>query len=80
MNFYRSLIRPALFLSDPEVIHHRVFRLLKIGLKFKPVQYFSRKIFCIEHSTLKRNVFGIDFPNPVGLAAGFDKDAVYLMN
>ena len=68
-----KIIRFFLFFFDPEKIHHFTFFLLKIGYPFE--SWIWRKMFCIKDSRLEREVFGIQFPNPVGLAAGFDKDA-----
>lgn len=68
---YKSLIRPILFKFDPEEVHYFTFSLLK---NFP----FLAKIFLlkpIEDKRLEREVFGLKFKNPVGLAAGFDKDA-----
>lgn len=68
---YKSIIRPFLFKFDPEGVHYFTFSLLK---KFP----FLTKIFLpkpIEDKRLEREVFGLKFKNPVGLAAGFDKDA-----
>lgn len=68
---YKSLIRPILFKFDPEEVHYFTFSLLKNFL-------FLAKIFLpkpIEDKKLEREVFGLKFKNPVGLAAGFDKDA-----
>lgn len=69
MKFYRQIIRPLLFLLDPERMHHLAMGSLRMA---GPVaKAFSPKL----DSRLGRNVFGIRFPNPVGLAAGFDKNA-----
>lgn len=69
---YKSLIRPILFRFDPEAVHHFIFSMLKnFG--------FLTKLFLpkpIEDKRLEREVFGLKFKNPVGLAAGFDKNAV----
>lgn len=73
---YKLLIRPFFFLFDPEKVHHWVF--FWIGL-FHKVPFLSRLlkvIFSVNRPDLKRKVFGIEFQNPVGLAAGFDKNAV----
>lgn len=68
---YKSLLRPILFKFDPEEVHYFTFSLLK---NFP----FLAKIFLpkpIVEKRLEREVFGLKFKNPVGLAAGFDKDA-----
>ncbi|MAU15458.1 MAG: dihydroorotate dehydrogenase (quinone) [Muricauda sp.] len=71
---YKILIRPVLFLFDPEAVHHFSFW----AIKFFSRLGFSgliRKAFTLNDPKLEREVFGIKFKNPVGLAAGFDKDA-----
>ena len=75
VNIYKYLIRPFLFLTDPEVIHYRVFKWLKILFQLQSLKFLAERIYGSSNNNLHRNVFGIDFPNPVGLAAGFDKNA-----
>ncbi len=69
---YKSVIRPLFFKFDPEKIHHFTFSFLKnFG--------FAAKLFLpqpIQDKRLEREVFGLKFKNPVGLAAGFDKNAL----
>lgn len=72
---YKQLIRPLFFRFSPEKIHHFSFRLIRFLLKLPGAKAFARKKYVIEDPALEREVFGIKFPNPVGLAAGFDKDA-----
>ncbi len=72
---YKTLIRPLLFLFSPESAHHFVVVLLKVALKIPGVAVLTRRFFFIRSARLERTVFGIKFPNPIGLAAGFDKDA-----
>ncbi|MEE1962927.1 dihydroorotate oxidase A [Flagellimonas taeanensis] len=71
---YKILIRPVLFLFDAETAHHFTFGAIgffsKLGLN-----RFFRKAFVLDDPKLEREVFGVKFKNPVGLAAGFDKDA-----
>nr|WP_288980143.1 quinone-dependent dihydroorotate dehydrogenase [uncultured Allomuricauda sp.] len=71
---YKILIRPVLFLFDPEAVHHFTFRAIKFFSRLGLGSIF-RKIFVVDDPRLKREVFGVRFKNPVGLAAGFDKDA-----
>ncbi len=73
---YKSLIRPIFFQFDPEKIHHFTFNLVKLIHKVPGVAAINRSIFSVEDSKLEREVFGLKFKNPVGLAAGFDKNAV----
>ncbi|MCP9201218.1 quinone-dependent dihydroorotate dehydrogenase [Gramella sp. GC03-9] len=72
---YKSLIRPALFRFDPEKVHYFTFDFLKKFCSIPGAEGFLRKKFLIEDKRLEREVFGLKFKNPVGLAAGFDKDA-----
>ena len=72
---YKRLLRPILFLFDPELIHHISFFIIKIFINIPGVKYLTKKNFSITSKLLEREVFGIKFPNPVGLAAGFDKNA-----
>jgi dihydroorotate dehydrogenase len=72
---YKHFLRPILFLFNPEAIHHFTFRFLKIVFKIPSSKSLVTYFFSIKHPALKRTFFGIDFPNPIGLAAGFDKDA-----
>jgi dihydroorotate dehydrogenase len=72
---YKAFIRPLFFLVDPERVHHLVFRLLKFLWLLPGIPRLIQKIFVFEHPKLRKNVLGITFSNPVGLAAGFDKDA-----
>lgn len=71
---YKQLIRPVLYRFDPEKIHYSTFRMMRamrsLGL-LKP--FFGNKVNIDKR--LEREVFGIRFPNPIGLAAGFDKNA-----
>ena len=72
---YQRIIRPLLFNFDPERVHHFTFQVLRRLFKSNFVQRQVRQQFCVRDPHLEREVFGIRFPNPVGLAAGFDKDA-----
>lgn len=71
---YKWLIRPLLFLVDAEKIHHLVFKTLKFKGKIPGVRPLLKAMFSYEHPYLEKTIFGITFRNPVGLAAGFDKD------
>ncbi|MDQ1098429.1 MULTISPECIES: quinone-dependent dihydroorotate dehydrogenase [Chryseobacterium] len=69
---YKSLIRPILFKFDPEAVHHFTFSMLK-NFGFLTRIFFPKPV---ADKRLEREVFGLKFKNPVGLAAGFDKNAV----
>jgi len=73
---YKFLIRPLLFLFDPEKIHHFTFGLIKLTSKIPLISLFRRKTYAVNNDKLKQKLFGLDFKNPVGLAAGFDKNGV----
>jgi dihydroorotate dehydrogenase len=72
---YKLLIKPFLFLFDPEWVHHTVFKSIKIANKIPGISSLLRSAYVIKDKSLERKLFGLTFPNPVGLAAGFDKDA-----
>jgi dihydroorotate dehydrogenase len=73
---YKSIIRSILFRFDPEKIHHVTFFLIRTLMKFPFVPALTRSIFTVERPELEKELFGIRFKNPVGLAAGFDKNAL----
>jgi dihydroorotate dehydrogenase len=73
---YKTIIRPILFLFSPEFIHHITFSTLKILFKIPGIFAVVSKIFLVNDKKLEQNLFGLTFKNPVGLAAGFDKNAV----
>ncbi len=66
-----------MFLLDPERAHHLTVALLGITLSIPGGKWLFKKLYHIEHPSLHRKIWGLDFPNPVGLAAGFDKDGKY---
>ena len=76
MSLYKAVIRPIFFQFDPEKVHYFTFDMIKFMSKIPGVSALIRSIFKVEDRRLERNLFGITFPNPVGLAAGFDKNAV----
>lgn len=77
---YKLLIKPFLFLLSPEKAHHFTLGLLNILLKIPGKKWGFKLLFDYENTSLEREVFGLKFKNPVGLAAGFDKDAKYYEN
>ncbi len=72
---YKLFIRPFLFCFDPEKVHYFSFSFIKIISRLPFVQKILTSIYEVNDSRLERTVFGLKFKNPVGLAAGFDKDA-----
>lgn len=75
MQLYKKIIRPILFLIDPETAHILTFKSLKIFNQFNFLNKILAKFFYFEDSILKQKIFGLNFDNPVGLAAGMDKKA-----
>lgn len=75
---YKRLISPLLFLFDPEKVHNFTFNLIKILFKIPFVGRFTKLNFQIKNNKLETNVFGLSFQNPVGIAAGFDKNATHI--
>ena len=73
---YRIFLRPIFFLFPPESIHHFVFLSLKFFLSSQFLSRSFSRIYHINDKRLQRTIFGLTFKNPVGLAAGFDKNAV----
>ena len=72
---YKQILRPILFQFDPEAVHHFSFNALKFAYKIPGVSSILKKNFVLEDKRLEREVFGLKFKNPIGLAAGFDKNA-----
>ena len=72
---YKLLLRPLLFLFDPEKVHHFTFGMVRFMSKIPFFPNIFNAIYEVQDSRLEREVFGLKFKNPVGLAAGFDKDA-----
>jgi dihydroorotate dehydrogenase len=72
---YKLLIRPILFMFDPEEVHYFTFSFVRFISKIPGVSSIIKAIYKVNDPRLEREVFGIKFSNPVGLAAGFDKDA-----
>lgn len=72
---YKVFIKPILFLFDPEWVHHTVFSTLKLIHRIPGMGNLIKEFYQVKDQRLERKLFGLTFPNPVGLAAGFDKDA-----
>ena len=73
---YKLLLRPLFFSFDPEKIHHFTFSLIRFTSKIPGFSRLYRSLYVVEDKRLERKLFGLTFKNPVGLAAGFDKNAV----
>lgn len=72
---YKTLVRPILFQFDPEKVHHFTFGMISFLNKIPGVSALIRSVYQLNNPELEREVFGLKFNNPVGLAAGLDKDA-----
>jgi dihydroorotate dehydrogenase len=72
---YKGPIKWLLFQMNPESAHHFTTSLFHDLLLIPGMKYLIRSMFVTRNRKLEREVFGIKFPNPVGLAAGFDKNA-----
>lgn len=71
------LVRRFLFLFDPERVHLFATKSIRFILLIPGMKSIWKKRFSLSNPKLERTLFGITFPNPVGLAAGFDKEASY---
>jgi len=72
---YKFIIRPLLFLFDPEKVHYFTFSLIRNLSKIPGFSLLIKALYEVNDPRLVTEVFGLKFKNPVGLAAGFDKDA-----
>lgn len=72
---YKLLIRPIFFCFDPEKIHYFTFSLIRSLSKIPGFPFLLKALYGVNDPRLETEVFGLKFKNPVGLAAGFDKDA-----
>ena len=72
---YKLLLRPLFFCFDPEKVHYFTFSLIRSLSKIPGFASISRSLYLVDDKRLETEVFGLKFKNPVGLAAGFDKDA-----
>lgn len=72
---YRYILKPLLFALTAEHAHTLAVVLLQIAGRLPGGRWLLRKLYAVEHPTLEREVFGLRFRNPVGLAAGFDRSA-----
>lgn len=73
-----KLLKPLLFALSPERAHHLTFFFLDMAASMPFFPALLRKWYCIKNPRLEKTVMGLRFPNPVGLAAGFDKDGKHI--
>ncbi|MEO7174820.1 MAG: quinone-dependent dihydroorotate dehydrogenase [Saprospiraceae bacterium] len=74
---YKTFLKPLLFRLDPEFAHKLSMSLFKLALVIPGFGALLRYWYKLEHPSLKVHLMGLDFVNPVGLAAGFDKEGKY---
>lgn len=74
---YKHLLKPILFRFNPETAHNMTFKGLSLLRHIPFARSIIRSIYKKEYPTLEREVFGIRFSNPVGLAGGLDKNGEY---
>ncbi|KXK27463.1 MAG: Dihydroorotate dehydrogenase (quinone) [candidate division WS6 bacterium OLB20] len=72
---YRNGIKPLLFRFDPESVHDRMLTAGRLLGAIPPARFLTRLALRFDHPVLSQTVSGVLFPNPVGLSAGFDKNA-----
>ncbi|HMG15241.1 MAG TPA: quinone-dependent dihydroorotate dehydrogenase, partial [Saprospiraceae bacterium] len=75
---YKLLIKPFLFQFEPEKAHAITVKILKIICAIPFGKQILKAVFSYQHPDLRTDVLGLHFPNPVGLAAGFDKNGHYI--
>lgn len=78
MSLYKKLVFPILSQFDPERIHYFAMGALAFICKIPGLKSVLRNTFEVKSPALHRNFLGLDFKNPVGLAAGFDKNARWI--
>ena len=77
MSFYKKFVFPYLTRHDAEKIHYIVMKALKIACAIPLMPSILKLFFEKKDTRLERNIFGLRFKNPVGLAAGFDKNGIW---
>ncbi len=75
---YKLLLKPFLFLFQPEKAHHITFSIVRYSFYIPFVKQLVAALFRMNDKRLVRTVAGLKFPNPVGLAAGLDKNALLI--
>lgn len=75
---YKAIIKPLFFLFPPEMAHQLTVSIFNVLLKIPYLDSIIQAIYRVEHPGLKRSFLGLSFSNPVGLAAGFDKNGKHL--
>lgn len=73
-----NIVKKVLFKYEPEDVHYKVMHWLTKAYNLGVGKKYLESNYCLRHPNLERKVFGLTFKNPVGLAAGFDKDAMFI--
>jgi len=75
---YKFIIRPIFFAFDPERVHYFTLNILQLLCKIPFIKPIIKFFYLNNSNHLEKKLFGITFKNPVGLAAGFDKNGKYI--
>lgn len=70
---YEKIIRPLIFLPDPETVHHFMIKSLGVISRIPPFASIGKKICAVNDPRLETKLGRLTLPNPIGLSAGFDK-------
>lgn len=73
--FYKNILKQIFFAIDPEKVHDHMMRAGKFLGRNSAARFLTKKVFSFSHESLEQDVLGIHFKNPIGLSAGFDKNA-----
>lgn len=71
---YKRVVKPILFLFSPDFVHNSIVRIGKILQPVLPIRWLLKKMWRRDDGRLRQDILGIDFSNPIGLSAGFDKN------
>ncbi len=75
---YKLLLKPIFFQMSPEKAHYTTMRLFRFALSLPFGKWIFKQLYVPNNPKLERKLMGLTFPNPVGLAAGFDKDGKFI--
>ncbi len=76
--FYSCILKKICFMFDEEKVHNFFINAGKLAGRFSITRKLTRSMFCYQDGMLEQELLGIKFNNPVGLAAGFDKNALII--
>lgn len=72
---YKKVLKPVFFTRDPEVVHDAMVKAGKVLGRHRTTRWATKQFFGYSHPLLEQDVLGVHFKNPIGLSAGFDKNA-----